>query len=554
VPTLWRKKDGGHYYIRAYIHGRGGFATYFVTARGVEWLKAQGVPTHPNGAQVASQHLKVLLGRQWATTGGSGLHVGRQKDELLTLLEAVTSSSTQSRLDSCTASDFSDTLPLEEPSLAIETGEPWRLALRFDALPQALLPPSDVDLWTRFLVDCRITTPAASCPGYGLQVWPGSDGLSLPVAPQEASYAVTPEGQWPAVVLAAWCVTVPGLASGGSLFKEPSSDGARLAPGTPLTLGSQYVLVQQKGFSKLLPQELTAQSLGAMDNWEAFRLTIPTHLSPTLQLWAAELGHPVRPRPWSLRLVSPLPHRFTVHGQPVVPGGRPLLFHCEPPGESSASQAASLFEVVTHDGRRASAGLPILLGHATQYVLLPPLPTGSYLLRSTEDWSTSLTLRVEVWQPPRPPWPVSVLTPMPIRVQVGPVTARAFEAPVALSALPAAELPNVSIVVDTVASRVRVSLYPRESLPRHREIARSDAPTLIRNWLARPAPGREAALLVDAGPGLGRATLLVTWPPPTLRVCHTRAAHRRGWHEIIVPALVRKNRIPAALGRLWRQQ
>jgi hypothetical protein len=543
VPTLSRKKDGDHYYIRVYVHARGGVATYSVTKQGVEWLQAQGVPTHRNGAQLSPQLFKALLDRHWASTGGSGLNVAT-KDRLLALLDSATSSPAD-----CTTADLSDTHVLEGPSLSFEIEEPWRLVLRFASLPQTLLPSGGVDVWTQLLEDSRITTPAAPYPGNGLQVWPGSLGLSLPVVPQEISYEVTLQGKWPSAVLVAWSATIPGLASKGSFFSEPTGDGRRLAFGTPLTLGSAYVLIRQAGTSQLLPQGLTAQPLGIVDNWEAFRLAMPTHPSPTLKRWIGELGHSVQPSPWSLRLVSPLPHRFTVHGQPVVARGRPLLLTCEPPGDSLAWPAASFFEIVTQGGRRAIAELPPLLGHDGQYVLLPPLPTGSYLLRATDDWSTSLAFHVEVWQPPL--WPASGLTLTPIRVQVGAVTARAFEAPVVLTAPPAAVLSDVAIIVDTRASRVRLSLYPREGFPRQRVVASSDAPAVIRDWLAKPAPSGEATVLVDAGPGLGRAALLVTWP--VSKSVYSPRARWHGWRETIVPTLVRRGRIPKVLGRLWQQ-
>lgn len=544
MPTLSRKLDGSHYYIRAFIHAVGSIATYQVTAEGVAWLEALGIPTNRAGAQVSSQLLEALQGRGWAFTRGSGLHAA-PVDPLLALLSSGPGRTQSGETAGQAAARGGDTGRVEAPVLAIETTNAWRLVLRCAELSPGMLPQGGIDAWTSLLAACRVRAVGAVSFADGLGMWPGSGGFSLPVFPGTQPYLLEFDGPWPLPVSDAWSTPVPALASRGTLFESPEQDGRRIASGTPIELGRHYSLVREVGAGSAPPAEFVPEPLGIVGAWEAFKLTAPDDTTPALQRFALELGHPVRAPRRTLRLVAPVPHRYTVQMQPVVSAGSPLLLVIDACAGRDVEQRRQALECVSVRGS-VTALLPPVSATEPQHVVIPPLPSGSYLFRLVEDGSNTLAMRIEPRPLQRAAWSPPLLT-----VQLGSAAAHAFEPPVRVTVPSRTELHSLAISVETVATRLRLSLLGSVGYLRRREVALTDAPAVIREWMGKPMTTAEALLFIDAGSGLGRVRFLLQWPSREAHSTQKVAVRLRSWRHNIVPALVREGRIPPALGRAW---
>lgn len=295
MPTL-RERSDGWFYIRAWMPGTTNIGTWQLREGGLTYLNSIGVTK--DGDRFDWDILNDLKAEGWVFTAGTGINE-------LTTLDA-------------TELDFiikPDPQPKPEPvgrgaSLRILINKTdWQIAIFLREIPCGWAKSTD-DI-VASLQSWAIQVEQTKVPA--MRLYPGQGGALVPVAPAQGHYNVHPLGTWPkAWNVQAWYLPVFGL-SEGTIFDEER--GERIAPNSQLEGGKSYVLVGNKGLN--VPSEIIKSNLDSLDEWNAWRITIPKTPSDQIVQWFQQFKMEVKP-PWSkVTLLTPV-IAYTTNDQPIL--------------------------------------------------------------------------------------------------------------------------------------------------------------------------------------------------------------------------------------------
>lgn len=361
MPTLRRRGDGG-FYIRRKV---GTFITYQVRPEAIKILRTHGVDEQNNF--VPPWLFETLHAQGLIYTHGSGL------SEPPTAPDKSAESNQLQSLSLCFSED----------------GDPWDLLLVIPSLPPGVLKNYSSGDLEAILETCYLRVGNTTLSA--LKLWPNTGEVAESVPPNESSYAAVPEGDWPASLdLSPWENGIDGLKQSGTVFADETRGGFRLSTGEPLYPGRAYYLVASSNSPNDVrpPVELCPQYLGDREGWRAWRIEIPVEISDSVRNWCTEIGHPLVPGSWDLRVVSPPAIRYRINGTAIFATGSEVVIEAVPPGWGDAAREPVKVTVSYED--ITSKHISLFPGNP-RYIRVPVHSAGTYRVRLGESDRIVLT-------------------------------------------------------------------------------------------------------------------------------------------------------------------
>ncbi len=321
MPIL-RERSDGRFYIRAWMPGTTNIGTWQLHKDGLAYLNSIGITK--DGDRFDWEILNLLKEKGWVFTAGTGFNGPTTPDP--TALDLIIKPDPQ---------------PKPEPvrrgaSLRILINKTdWQIAIFLREIPRGWAKSTD-DI-VASLQSWAIQVEQTKVPA--MRLYPGQGGALVPVAPAQGRYSVHLLGTWPK----AWSVqeryfSVLGLSEGITIFDEER--GERIAPNSQLESGKSYVLAGNKGLN--VPPEIIKRNLDSLDEWNAWRITIPKAPSDQLVQWFQQFKMEIK-SPWSkVTLLTPV-IAYTTNDQPIIKQDGRIIVAI--PFNNAANPAIKYFEL-----------------------------------------------------------------------------------------------------------------------------------------------------------------------------------------------------------------
>jgi hypothetical protein len=563
MPTLRRRvTDGGHFIV-TFLHGRGGCATYQITAPGIAYLRSKGIDLQAARVPLSSSLVEAMRQQDFLQTGGGGLAESEEDSRARTLNEAralftlLTTTPTTAatpqpsvgyphRGEGGAAAGVASLVFVESAVRVAQASDAWALGIVLPDLPLRLVPGVRGAQQISRIADLAVGVIGGAVRPL-MAWWPGRS-TPLPVRPMSDDYVLQPEGDWPTELRKQWLPPrIPGLDGGGTLFRAAGLGGHRLTQHAPVDMGEGYVLVRAAPDSPHAsdpPSSVRPVRLGSVGEWEAWAVTLGRDSDPETRIWLATIGHSVRQALWAIRVVAPISQPTMEVDTAVVAAGRPCILRIAAPPNACTLPDDPVVTVSAPDGSNNSLEV-VGHGYSHRYAVLVPAMRGGYVVAGP-GWLRPLRLVVSAPAGDAAPPSASPVN-MPLVVTIGGVEGRAFaESPsvLALHAItqspPGARTPvtdSLAVTVTSPIGRFTVQCGPLEETGSVRHADRENLALTVRALLHAVPPNQVRRLTVDAGPAVGAVTFDVLWAPPTVaRPVRLETSRLAQWLAIIDPA------------------